>query len=48
MKNVWIVKKVVNGRNVVVATCETEKDAYDVVEKLQNAMTTFKVCEELN
>ena len=48
MKNVWIVKKVINGKNVVVATCDTEKSAYDVVEKMQDGMTTFKVTEELN
>ena len=48
MKNVWIVKKVVDGRNVVVATCDTEKDAYNVVEKMQNGVITFKVTEELN
>lgn len=48
MKNVWIVKKVINGKNVVVATCDTEKDAYNVVEKMQNGTTTFKVCEKEN
>ena len=48
MKNVWIVKKVVNGKNVVVATCNTENDAYNVVEKMQDGFTTFKVTKELN
>lgn len=48
IKNVWVVKKVVNGKNVVVATCDNEQDAYNVVEKIQTEFTTFKVVNEFD
>ena len=48
IKNVWVVKKVVNGKNVVVATCDNEQDAYNVVEKMQTEFTTFKVVNEFD